>query len=210
MQLAMKASRNLHNTMFQGVTRARMYFFHTNPSGRVLNRFSKDMGQVDEILPAVMIDVIQIFLQLFGIIVVIAVVNYYFIIPTLFVGIIFYFLRGYYLSASRNIKRIEATSSFYKWLIWFSLEYLMQILLFSFRSFSNLFAFECIIEWFNNDTIVWRSTDSNQGIWQNPRQSQFCLLFVYFDISCIRFLVGYVGNGGNNIIFERNKFVKCG
>lgn len=110
MQLAMKASRNLHNTMFEGVTRARMYFFHTNPSGRILNRFSKDMGQVDEILPAVMIDVIQIFLQLFGIIVVIAVVNYYFIIPTVIVGIIFYFLRGYYLSASRNIKRIEATS----------------------------------------------------------------------------------------------------
>lgn len=96
--------------MFQGVTRARMYFFHTNPSGRILNRFSKDMGQVDEILPAVMIDVIQIFLQLFGIIVVIAVVNYYFIVPTILVGIIFYFLRAYYLASSRNIKRIEATS----------------------------------------------------------------------------------------------------
>lgn len=106
----MKASRNLHNTMFNGVTRARMYFFHTNPSGRILNRFSKDMGQVDEILPSVMIDVIQIFLQLFGIIIVIAIVNYYFIIPTLIVGIIFYYLRSYYLSSSRNIKRIEATS----------------------------------------------------------------------------------------------------
>lgn len=79
----MRASRNLHNTMFQGVSRARMYFFHTNPSGRILNRFSKDMGQVDELLPAVMIDVMQIFLQLFGIIVVIVVVNFYFVIPTL-------------------------------------------------------------------------------------------------------------------------------
>lgn len=106
----MKASRSLHNTMFRGVTRARMYFFHTNPSGRILNRFSKDMGQVDEILPSVMIDVIQIFLQLGGIIIVIAVVNYYFIIPTIIVGIIFYYLRVYYLSSSRNIKRIEATS----------------------------------------------------------------------------------------------------
>lgn len=53
LQLAMRASRNLHNTMFQGVSRARMYFFHTNPSGRILNRFSKDMGQVDELLPTV-------------------------------------------------------------------------------------------------------------------------------------------------------------
>lgn len=108
----MRASRNLHNTMFNGVTRARMYFFHTNPSGRILNRFSKDMGQVDEILPSVMIDVIQIFLQLFGIIIVISLVNYYFIIPTVIVGIIFYYLRVYYLSSSRNIKRIEATSEF--------------------------------------------------------------------------------------------------
>lgn len=109
-QLAMRASRNLHNLMFRGVTRARMYFFHTNPSGRILNRFSKDMGQVDEILPSVMIDVIQIFLQLSGIIVVIAVVNPWFAIPTIFIGIIFYYLRWYYLSASRNIKRVEATS----------------------------------------------------------------------------------------------------
>lgn len=106
----MRASRCLHNMMFNGITRARMYFFHTNPSGRILNRFSKDMGQVDEILPSVMIDVIQIFLQLTGIIVVIAVVNYWFIIPTAIIGIIFYFLRSYYLSSSRNIKRVEATS----------------------------------------------------------------------------------------------------
>lgn len=115
----MSASRNLHNTMFQGVVRARMYFFHTNPSGRILNRFSKDMGQVDELLPAVMIDVVQIFLQLIGIIVVVVVVNYYFIAPTLIVAIIFYYLRGYYLSASRNIKRLEAISSLI--LFWFSI-----------------------------------------------------------------------------------------
>lgn len=59
-----------------------------------------------------MIDVIQIFLQLFGIIIVITLVNYYLIVPTIIVGIIFYYLRVYYLSASRNIKRIEATSKY--------------------------------------------------------------------------------------------------
>lgn len=109
-QLAMKASQNLHNCMYRGVTRATMYFFNTNPSGRILNRFSKDMGQIDEILPAVMIDVIQIFLQLFGIIIVVAIVNYWFLIPTVIIGIIFYYLRNFYLMTSRNIKRMEATS----------------------------------------------------------------------------------------------------
>lgn len=106
----MKASRYLHNLMYQGVTHATMYFFNTNPSGRILNRFSKDMGQVDEILPAVMMDVIQISLSLFGIVAVVSIVNYYLLIPTVIIGIIFYYLRNYYLMTSRNLKRMEATS----------------------------------------------------------------------------------------------------
>lgn len=106
----MRASISLHNRMYQGVTRASMYFFNTNPSGRILNRFSKDMGQVDEILPAVMIDVIQIFLNMFGIIAVVAVVNHWLLVPTVAIGIVFYFLRGFYLKSSRDIKRMEATS----------------------------------------------------------------------------------------------------
>uniref|UniRef100_W4VRR2 Putative abc transporter c family member n=1 Tax=Corethrella appendiculata TaxID=1370023 RepID=W4VRR2_9DIPT len=105
---AMKASRNLHDSMFEGVTKATMYFFNTNPSGRILNRFSKDMGQIDEILPSVMIDVVQIFLSLFGIIAVVAIVNYYYLIPTLIIAVIFYFLRGFYLKSARSIKRLEA------------------------------------------------------------------------------------------------------
>ncbi len=107
----MRASTYLHNIMFQGVTRASMYFFNVNPSGRILNRFSKDMGQIDEMLPSVMIDVIQIFLSLGGIIVVVAVVNYWFLVPTLIIGIIFYYLRNFYLMTSRNVKRMEATST---------------------------------------------------------------------------------------------------
>ena len=110
--VAMKASINLHNSMFRGITRAAMYFFNTNPSGRILNRFSKDMGQVDEILPAVMMDVIQIFLSLFGIVFVIALVNPLFLLPTLLLAIVFYYLRTFYLKTSRDIKRLEAISKY--------------------------------------------------------------------------------------------------
>lgn len=87
-----------------------MYFFNTNPSGRILNRFSKDMGQIDEILPAVMIDVLQIFLSLFGIVIVIAVVNPLYLVPTFILAIVFYNLRIFYLKTSRNVKRLEAIS----------------------------------------------------------------------------------------------------
>ncbi|CAM6031929.1 unnamed protein product, partial [Sphagnum compactum] len=107
---SMRASKNLHSGMFNGISRATMYFFHTNPSGRILNRFSKDMGQIDEILPAICIDVVQIFLALAGIIIVVAIVNPYFLIPTIIIGIIFYLLRIFYLKTSTSLKRVEATN----------------------------------------------------------------------------------------------------
>jgi len=39
--ICMKASTNLHDNMFQSITRATMRFFNTNSAGRILNRFSK-------------------------------------------------------------------------------------------------------------------------------------------------------------------------
>lgn len=75
-----KASINLHNQMFSAITRSKTIFLNKNPSGkkikllnfflnfnciffmlgRILNRFSKDIGLIDEILPNVLVDVIQV------------------------------------------------------------------------------------------------------------------------------------------------------
>lgn len=156
----MKASTHLHNLMYQGVTRATMFFFNTNPSGRILNRFSKDMGQVDEILPSVMIDVIQIFLSLGGIIVVVAIVNYWFLLPTVLIGIIFYFLRNFYLMTSRSVKRMEATSNYS---ILFNF-YCLITKLISSSSFSNLLSPWCFVEWTVNNTCFWSAGNSCQRI----------------------------------------------
>lgn len=108
--VAMKASKKFHDAMFNGITRASMYFFNTNPSGRIINRFSKDLGNIDEILPMTIVDVFQIFLALAGIISVVAIVNPYTLIPTLFIAILFYFLRQFYLMSSRNLKRMDAVT----------------------------------------------------------------------------------------------------
>lgn len=107
---AMASSKTLHNDMFAGISKASMFFFNTNSSGRILNRFSKDIGQIDEILPMVMIDVVQISLSLVGIIIVVATVNPMFLIPTFVIALIFYYLRSFYLKTSRDLKRLEATS----------------------------------------------------------------------------------------------------
>ncbi|XP_013098645.2 probable multidrug resistance-associated protein lethal(2)03659 isoform X1 [Stomoxys calcitrans] len=108
--LAKRSSTNLHNTMFEGVTRASMYFFNTNPAGRILNRFAKDLGQVDELLPGVMMDVTQIFLALLGIVIVLCVVNPWYLVATALLSILFYFMRSFYLNTSRDVKRLEAVT----------------------------------------------------------------------------------------------------
>ncbi|XP_012339261.1 probable multidrug resistance-associated protein lethal(2)03659 [Apis florea] len=106
----MKASIRLHDRMFQSLSQARMRFFNTNTSGRVLNRFSKDMGAIDEVLPIALIDCLQIGLSLLGIVAVVGVANYWLLIPTVIIGIIFYYLRVFYLATSRSVKRLDGVT----------------------------------------------------------------------------------------------------
>ncbi|KAH0544125.1 probable multidrug resistance-associated protein lethal(2)03659 [Cotesia glomerata] len=106
-ELCVRASKRLHDKMFRSISRATMRFFNTNTSGRVLNRFSKDMGAIDELLPIAMIDCIQIGLSLVGIIVVVSNAEKWLLVPTVIIGVIFYGLRVIYLSTSRSIKRLE-------------------------------------------------------------------------------------------------------
>lgn len=44
-------SQELHDSMSLAVIRSRICFFDTNPLGRILNRFSADVGITDELLP---------------------------------------------------------------------------------------------------------------------------------------------------------------
>lgn len=111
-QLAMKSSLHLHNEMFQGVLRTSMYFFRVNPVGRILNRFSNDLNQVDELLPSVLMDVIQIFLAIFGVVIVLGVVNPWHVVSITPLAIITFYLRGFYLRTSQSLNHLLAKSKF--------------------------------------------------------------------------------------------------
>lgn len=102
------ASVALHDHMFRGVTSAPMWFFHHNPSGRILNRFSKDMGQVDTLLPVALVDCLGFFLEVIAILVVVCLVNWWLLLPTGVVAVLLYLLRDLFLDTSRELKRIEA------------------------------------------------------------------------------------------------------
>lgn len=59
-EATLRASTRIHNAMAARVLRAPLAFFHTNPAGRILNRFSKDMGSMDDMLPLALFDVCQV------------------------------------------------------------------------------------------------------------------------------------------------------
>ncbi|CAL8390196.1 unnamed protein product, partial [Gadus morhua 'NCC'] len=55
-----RSAQSLHNAMFTAMLRSPVRFFDLNPIGRILNRFSKDIGQLDSLLPWTFVDFIQV------------------------------------------------------------------------------------------------------------------------------------------------------
>ncbi|XP_036147821.1 multidrug resistance-associated protein 4 [Monomorium pharaonis] len=107
MKICMNSSCNLHNIMFSNLLQARMSFFNTNPSGRILNRFSKDMGTMDEILPKVMLESLQVMCVVCGIMTMEAILNPWMLIIIIVLIVLFFFSTKFYLSTAQNVKRLE-------------------------------------------------------------------------------------------------------
>ena len=102
-----KASKKLHNLMLSSVLSAKIEFFDTNPVGRVLNRFSADVGICDETLPLTIYD-FSVGLFIVATSILTAVVSLPFTIVVL-LPLMCYFikLRKVFVKTTRELKRIE-------------------------------------------------------------------------------------------------------
>ena len=105
--LTIEASKRLHNDMIKSVIRAKLEFFDTNSLGRILNRFSADVGIADDQLAVTLFDFSCILFMTIG-----ALVSTLAILPLTAIflpPLVWYFLRvrGVFLKTSRELKRIE-------------------------------------------------------------------------------------------------------
>lgn len=107
--ICVRASQKLHDLSFNGLISTIMRFFDTNPGGRILNRFSKDIGATDEFLPKAIMDATQVILSMVGSVIVTAIINPIFLVPIGIMGVIFIFIRKIFLKTSKNIKRLEGS-----------------------------------------------------------------------------------------------------
>ncbi|XP_075236316.1 ATP-binding cassette sub-family C member 4-like isoform X2 [Lycorma delicatula] len=103
----MKCSDGLHNKMFNSVVGTAILFFNNNPSGRILNRFSKDLGMIDEWLPKCLMDFGQSMCALVGSLLIAIIVRPICIIPAVILSAICVFVRRFFVKTSKNLKRLE-------------------------------------------------------------------------------------------------------
>ncbi|XP_019620313.1 PREDICTED: multidrug resistance-associated protein 5-like [Branchiostoma belcheri] len=110
MKFTLRASSNLHDKVFRSVFRSPMSFFDTTPTGRILNRFSKDLDEVDVRLPLQAEMFLQNSCLLLFSIVMVAYALPYFLIAIVPLAGIFLYIRNFSSSALRELKRLENVS----------------------------------------------------------------------------------------------------
>ncbi|KAL9966836.1 hypothetical protein ACROYT_G024964 [Oculina patagonica] len=106
--VSLRCSERLHDKMVVAILQAPVLFFDSNPVGRILNRFSKDVGCVDELLPKTFLFSIQLLLLVFASILVPIVTNSWLLIVVVPVSLMVVYISKYYLKTSRELKRLES------------------------------------------------------------------------------------------------------
>jgi ABC-type multidrug transport system fused ATPase/permease subunit len=76
--------------MTDKVIRAKVLFFDSNPSGRIISRFAKDIGIIDNVMPILMVFVTLGVFRAISVVITIATVNPYLIIPSI-IGLLYMF-----------------------------------------------------------------------------------------------------------------------
>ncbi|XP_054711811.1 multidrug resistance-associated protein 1-like [Uloborus diversus] len=102
------AAKVLHSDLMMNVLRSPMSFFDTTPLGRIVNRFAKDIDTIDVTIPMTIRSWLSCFLQVVATLIVISIQTPKFMIVVLPVSIIYYFIQRFYVSTSRQLKRLES------------------------------------------------------------------------------------------------------
>jgi ABC-type multidrug transport system fused ATPase/permease subunit len=109
--VATASATAIHNVVFAKVLKAPLSFFESNPLGRILNRFSRDLDIVDGRLPDFFIDAFVFVVHCLSIIVVICAIIPWFTFLLALMCVAFWILITYYQRTARELKRLDAVSS---------------------------------------------------------------------------------------------------
>lgn len=106
--VVLRSSEQLHNNMVTAVLKAPVLFFDSNPIGRILNRFSKDIGCLDEVLPLTFLFAVQMVFFVLTAVLLPLVANAWLAAVVLPIIILYVYIARYFMRTSRELKRLES------------------------------------------------------------------------------------------------------
>ncbi|KAE8913580.1 Multidrug resistance-associated protein 1 [Phytophthora fragariae] len=106
----LRASRSLFQDLLARILRAPTSFFDTTPTGRIVNRLSKDVYTVDESIPATWSMLLNTFISVLVTLATISYVTPVFMIILLPVLVGYYISQRYFIKSSRELQRLDSIS----------------------------------------------------------------------------------------------------
>ena len=107
---ALRAAERLHSWMLKGLLWTQVRFFNTNPSGRIMNRFSTSIGEMDEFLSIYCLDVTPYVAAIVSGVAFVSTVNPWLLLASVLFVTSLMWLAFYFLRSAREIKRLQAIS----------------------------------------------------------------------------------------------------
>eukprot|EP00238_Polyblepharides_amylifera_P013256 CAMPEP_0196578562 /NCGR_PEP_ID=MMETSP1081-20130531/7432_1 /TAXON_ID=36882 /ORGANISM="Pyramimonas amylifera, Strain CCMP720" /LENGTH=1552 /DNA_ID=CAMNT_0041897827 /DNA_START=34 /DNA_END=4692 /DNA_ORIENTATION=+ len=105
-----RAANVMHEKLLRSVLRAPMSFFHTTPTGRILNRFSQDIYTIDEKVCDTLSSYFAQMLLVLSTVGVVAAATPRFLIVVPVILAFYMYVQNFYVPASREIKRLDSVA----------------------------------------------------------------------------------------------------
>ncbi|XP_021346979.1 multidrug resistance-associated protein 7-like [Mizuhopecten yessoensis] len=104
----MRVAKTIHSDLLNTILKAPMSFYDVTPIGRILNRFSSDMGTIDDSISHMIMVVLCQFFEVVGAISIVCYGMPWFILLLLPVCAVYYQLQEKYRHTSREVRRIAS------------------------------------------------------------------------------------------------------
>ncbi|KAH9031752.1 ABC transporter [Lactarius pseudohatsudake] len=102
------ASRRMHDNAITRVMLSPMSFFETTPVGRIMNRFSKDIDTIDNMLADSSRAVINTISSVLAAVILISILLPWFLIAVAVVSVLYAVAFAFYRASAREMKRLDA------------------------------------------------------------------------------------------------------
>ncbi|XP_075435703.1 ATP-binding cassette sub-family C member 3 isoform X3 [Ascaphus truei] len=104
------AARKLHEALLDNKFHTPQSFYDTTPIGRIINRFSKDIYVIDEVIPPTILMFLSTFFASFSTMIVIVSSTPLFAVVIVPLAFVYFFVQRFYVATSRQLKRLESVS----------------------------------------------------------------------------------------------------